>query len=158
MENALAQEGKASLDKRASSTSFAKQAEERRDLAQGLTCWTFYPAHATVQQPRRLDLYDVVQLLRMLLRKITGPLLVIWDGLPIQRAEVVKQFLSRPMGKRLHLERLPGSAPRVESARIGVEPAQAPRAQACVLSGPRACQGTPSPSAGTPSTLLCSCS
>src|SRR5258708_31406646 len=55
----------------------------------------------------------MVRFLRMLLRKISGKLLVIWDGSPIHRAEVVKQFLSSPMGKRLHLERLPGYAPEL---------------------------------------------
>jgi transposase len=54
---------------------------------------------------------DVVRFLRMLLRKIPGKLLIIWDGSPIHRADVVKQFLSSPMGQRVHLERLPGYAP-----------------------------------------------
>jgi transposase len=64
-------------------------------------------------QERAYKSEDVVRFLRMLVRKIPGPLLVIWDGSPIHRAEVVKQFLSSPMGKRLHLERLPGYAPKV---------------------------------------------
>jgi len=64
-------------------------------------------------QERAYKAEDVVRFLRMLLRKIPGPLLVIWDGSPIHRAEVVKQFLSSPMGKRLHLERLPGYAPEL---------------------------------------------
>jgi transposase len=64
-------------------------------------------------QERAYKAEDVVRFLRMLVRKITGPLLVIWDGSTIHRAEVVKQFLCSPMGKRLHLERLPGYAPKV---------------------------------------------
>ena len=64
-------------------------------------------------QERAYKAEDVVRFLRMLVRKIPGPLLVICDGSPIHRAEVVKQVLSSPMGKRLHLERLPGSAPKV---------------------------------------------
>ena len=64
-------------------------------------------------QERAYKSEDVVRFLRMLVRKIPGPLLVIWDGSPIHRAEVVKQFLSSPMGKRLHLERLPGYAPEL---------------------------------------------
>lgn len=56
---------------------------------------------------------DVVRFLQMLLRKIPGQLLVIWDGSPIHRADVIKQFLSGPMGKRVHLERLPGYAPEL---------------------------------------------
>jgi transposase len=48
---------------------------------------------------------------RLLLRKVSGKLLVLWDGSPIHRAEVIKQFLRSKEGKRLHLERLPGYAP-----------------------------------------------
>ncbi len=54
---------------------------------------------------------DVVRFLRLLLRKISGKLLVIWDGAPIHRARVIKDFLKRGAAKRLHLERLPGYAP-----------------------------------------------
>jgi len=64
-------------------------------------------------QERAYKAEDVVRFLRLLLRKIPGPLLVIWDGSPIHRADVVKQFLSSPMGKRVHLERLPGYAPEL---------------------------------------------
>jgi transposase len=53
----------------------------------------------------------VVAFLRLLLRKIPGKLLVIWDGSPIHRAKVVKAFLAAEAAKRLHLERLPGYAP-----------------------------------------------
>lgn len=62
-------------------------------------------------QERAYKAEDVVRFLRMLLRKIPGKLLIIWDGSPIHRADVLKQFLSSPMGKRVHLERLPGYAP-----------------------------------------------
>jgi transposase len=62
-------------------------------------------------QERAYKAEDVVRFLRMLLRKIPGKLLIIWDGSPIHRAAVVKQFLASPMGKRVHLERLPGYAP-----------------------------------------------
>ena len=54
---------------------------------------------------------DVVAFLRLLLRKIPGKLLVIWDGSPIHRAKVIKEFLAAGPAKRLHLERLPGYAP-----------------------------------------------
>jgi hypothetical protein len=57
----------------------------------------------------------VVEFLRMLLRKISGKLLVIWDGSPIHRAHVIKEFLAAGAARRLHLERLPGYVPRVES-------------------------------------------
>ena len=39
-------------------------------------------------------------------RKISGKLLVIWDGAPIHRAQAIKDFLKRGAGKHLHLERL----------------------------------------------------
>src|SRR6266699_1317111 len=49
--------------------------------------------------------------LRLLLRKIPGKLLVIWDGASIHRAKVIKAFLAAGAARRLHLERLPGYAP-----------------------------------------------
>jgi transposase len=56
---------------------------------------------------------DVVRFLQLLLRKISGKLLVIWDGAPILRGQVVKTFLARGAAKRLHLEQLPGYAPEL---------------------------------------------
>jgi transposase len=55
----------------------------------------------------------MVEFLQMLLRKIAGQLLVIWDGSPIHRAQVVKDFLAAGSAKRLHLERLPSYAPEL---------------------------------------------
>ncbi len=43
--------------------------------------------------------------------KIPGKLLVIWDGAPIHRAKVIKEFLAAGAAKRVHLERLPAYAP-----------------------------------------------
>jgi transposase len=59
---------------------------------------------------------DVVRFLRVLLRKIRGKLLVIWDGAPIHRGQPIKEFLSRGAAKRLHLEQLPGYAPELNPA------------------------------------------
>ena len=56
---------------------------------------------------------DVVRFLRLLLRKITGKLLVIWDGAPIHRGREIKAFLTRGAAKRLHLEQLPSYAPEL---------------------------------------------
>lgn len=56
---------------------------------------------------------DVVRFLRLLLRKLPGKLLVIWDGASIHRAQAIKDFLSRGAAKRIHLERLPGYAPEL---------------------------------------------
>jgi transposase len=49
--------------------------------------------------------------LQQLLRQIPGPLLVIWDGAPIHRAQPVKAFLVQGAAARLQLEQLPGYAP-----------------------------------------------
>ena len=56
---------------------------------------------------------DVVRFLRVLLRKIRGKLLVIWDGAPIHRGQPIKDFLRGGAAKRLHLEQLPGYAPEL---------------------------------------------
>lgn len=64
-------------------------------------------------QERAYKAVDVIAFLRMLLRKIPGDLLIIWDGSPIHRANVVKAFLTSTQGKRVHLEALPGYAPEL---------------------------------------------
>ncbi|MGB8347022.1 MAG: transposase, partial [Ktedonobacteraceae bacterium] len=56
---------------------------------------------------------DVVRFLQLLLRKIPGNLLVIWDGASIRRCQAVKDFLAQGGAKRIHLERLPGYAPEL---------------------------------------------
>jgi transposase len=57
------------------------------------------------------DAHGVVGFLRVLLRKLRGKVLVIWDGSPIHQGQPVKDFLARGAAKRVHLERLPGYAP-----------------------------------------------
>jgi len=62
----------------------------------------------------REDAFDaagVVGFLRVLLRKIRGKVLVIWDGAPIHKGQLIKDYLAHGAAKRLHLERLPGYAP-----------------------------------------------
>jgi transposase len=56
---------------------------------------------------------DVVRFLRLLLRKIRGKLLIIWDGAPIHRGQPIKDFLARGAARRMHLEQLPGYAPEL---------------------------------------------
>jgi transposase len=53
----------------------------------------------------------VIGFLRVLLRKIPGKLLIIWDGSPIHRSEAINTFLAKGAAKRIHLERLPAYAP-----------------------------------------------
>ena len=64
-------------------------------------------------QDRAYKAADVIRFLRLLLRKISGKLLVIWDGSPIHRAKEIRAFLKGGAAKRLHLERLPGYAPEL---------------------------------------------
>jgi len=54
---------------------------------------------------------NVVGFLRVLLQKLAGKIVVIWDGSPIHRAHEIKDFLKRGAAKRLQLEQLPGYAP-----------------------------------------------
>jgi transposase len=56
---------------------------------------------------------DVVRFLQHLLRHISGKLLIIWDGAPIHRAQVVKDFLAQGGAARIWLERLPAYAPEL---------------------------------------------
>jgi transposase len=53
----------------------------------------------------------VVGFLRLLLRKLRGKVLVIWDGSSIHKGQPIKDFLAGGAAKRLHLERLPSYAP-----------------------------------------------
>jgi transposase len=55
----------------------------------------------------------IVAFLGQLLRQVRGKLLVIWDGAPIHRGQVVKEYLAGGATARLHLERLPGYAPEL---------------------------------------------
>jgi transposase len=57
------------------------------------------------------DSQAVVGFLRVLLHKIRGKVLVIWDGSPIHKGQPIKDFLAKGAAQRLHLERLPGYAP-----------------------------------------------
>ena len=56
---------------------------------------------------------DVVRFLKHLLRHIPGKILVVWDGAPIHRGQVVKDFLANGGSNRIRLERLPGYAPEL---------------------------------------------
>jgi transposase len=56
---------------------------------------------------------DVVRFLTHLLRHLPGKLLVLWDGSPIHRAQVVKDFLAAGGAARIRLEQLPAYAPEL---------------------------------------------
>jgi transposase len=59
---------------------------------------------------------DVVGFLKHLARHIAGKLLVLWDGAPIHRSRVVKEYLSNGAAHRIHLEQPPGYAPELNPA------------------------------------------
>jgi transposase len=56
----------------------------------------------------------VTGFLRHLLRHIPGKLLIVWDGAPIHRSRVIRQFLGEGAAARIHLERFPGYAPELD--------------------------------------------
>jgi DDE superfamily endonuclease len=62
---------------------------------------------------------EVVGFLKHLARHIAGKLLVIWDGAPIHRSRVVKEYLSRGATHRIHLEQLPSYAPELNPTETG---------------------------------------
>jgi transposase len=66
-----------------------------------------------MEQQRAFKGPDVVRFLRHALRRISGKLLVIWDGSPIHRSRAVKNVLSDGAAARLQLEQLPGYAPEL---------------------------------------------
>ena len=63
---------------------------------------------------------DVVAFLKHLLTHLPGPLLVIWDGAPIHRAQPIKDCLASGAARRLRLARLPGYAPDLNPLDQGV--------------------------------------
>lgn len=67
-----------------------------------------------IEQERAFKGPDVVRFLKHALRQLPGKLLVIWDGSPIHRSKVVKEFLkSVATSSGLRLEQLPGYAPEL---------------------------------------------
>lgn len=64
-------------------------------------------------QGHALNSDDVVAFLEHLLREVPGRMVIIWDGAPIHRSHVIKEFLANGAAHRLHLERLPAYAPEL---------------------------------------------
>jgi transposase len=56
---------------------------------------------------------DVVAFLEHLLREVPGRMVIIWDGSPIHRSQVIAAFLANGAAQRIHLERLPAYAPEL---------------------------------------------
>ena len=60
-------------------------------------------------QDDALNSADVVAVLEHLLREVPGRMVIIWDGAPIHRSQVIRDFLANGASQRIHLERLPCS-------------------------------------------------
>ena len=73
-----------------------------------MTWWNFYFR----LYPGSVRAPQVAEFLTHLLRHVRGKVLVIWDGLPVHRSRLVKQFVADQDG-RLQLERLPAYAPEL---------------------------------------------
>jgi transposase len=74
----------------------------------GVTWWNFY----FQLFPGSIRAPQVVEFLTHLLRHIPGNLTVVWDGLPVHRSQLVRQF-AESTGGRLIMERLPAYAPEL---------------------------------------------
>jgi transposase len=74
----------------------------------GLALWRFYfQIHAgSIKGPQ------VVDFLRHLGRHIPGKMLIIWDGAPIHRSRLVRDYIQSTEG-RVAIERLPAYAPEL---------------------------------------------
>lgn len=54
---------------------------------------------------------DVVAFVAHLRREVPGQMVMLWDGSPIHRSQTIQAFLAHGASPRLHLARLPASAP-----------------------------------------------
>jgi hypothetical protein len=71
------------------------------------------------EQERAFKGEDVVRLLKHLMRRIEGKLLLIWDSSAIHRAGAVKDFVSSGASRGLKLEQLPFSTHLISTLRKG---------------------------------------
>jgi transposase len=62
-------------------------------------------------QESALNSADVVAFLEHLLREVPGRMVLIWDGAPIHRSQVIQEFLVNGTAQRIRVERLPAYAP-----------------------------------------------
>ena len=63
-----------------------------------------------------LSSYDTVAFIHHLQLCIKGKLLLIWDGSPIHRGDVVKKYLEQGGAAKIHIEPLPPYAPDLNPA------------------------------------------
>jgi len=64
-------------------------------------------------QASALNSAGVVAFLEHLRREVPGRLVILWDGSPMHRSHVIKEFLAHSAAERIHLERLPAYAPEL---------------------------------------------
>jgi len=74
----------------------------------GITVWNFYFR----LYPGSIKAPQLISFLRHLQRHIRGKLMVIWDGLPVHRSRLVRDFVAGQKHK-IHLEFLPAYAPEL---------------------------------------------
>lgn len=74
----------------------------------GITVWSFYFRlfAGSIKAPQ------VIEFLRHLQRHIGGQLTIIWDGRPVHRSRLVREFVACQRG-RIQLEYLPAYAPEL---------------------------------------------
>jgi transposase len=64
-------------------------------------------------QEGALNSAAVVAFLEHWLREVSGRMVIIWDGAPMHRSQVIQEFFANGAAQRLHLERLPADAPEL---------------------------------------------
>jgi len=77
-------------------------------LIGGLALWRFlFQIHAG-----SIKSLQVIEFLKDLQQQVPGKILILWDGAPIHRSLLVKNFVAATQG-RLQVERLPAYAPEL---------------------------------------------
>lgn len=74
----------------------------------GITVWNFY----FQLYPGNIKAPQVIAFLKHLRRHIRGKLLIIWDGLPVHRSRIVRDFVAAQRAN-MELEYLPAYAPEL---------------------------------------------
>jgi len=59
------------------------------------------------------DSVGIIGFLDQLKEQITEQIVIVWDGAPIHRSKIVKQYLAEGAAAHMRLERLPGYAPEL---------------------------------------------
>ena len=70
-------------------------------------------------QESALNAADVVACLEHLLREVPGRMVIIGDGAPMHRRQVIQDFLGNGTAQRIHVERLPAYAPELNPGEGG---------------------------------------